>query len=125
MYRIPDIACDLWIIREWMTEKDWQGATENQRQSMIDARLYDEQAGYELPTDYHADARLHVFASDDCEVWLGCLSTAYISPEGACRVVLESFSDQEFAELVRAEGLYAVMLDDCRVIGEYYAEPKP
>lgn len=119
-----DVSCDLWIIREWLSENNWKGASDIQRKKILEERLGDEQAGYELPDDYSAGARLHIFGSDDCEVWLGCLNAAWLAPEDACRLIISSMSDREMAELIILDVPYVVRLDGSRVTGEWLVEQR-
>lgn len=103
MKRYPDVACDLWIINEWLMQNAWATANEDQRGAMLADAMDEEQAGYGLPDEYSADRRVHVFADDDCEVWLGCFDPLYCNSVG----------------LLDGGGAYALLLDDRAVIGVY------
>lgn len=118
----PDVSNDLWIIREWFMERHWRGASPDAQERMLADRLDDEQAGYELPDGYTAGPRLHVFASDDCEVWLGCLNADLVSPQKTCRLISNLISDLNMACAVDLDGPLVVALDGRRVIAWYQSE---
>ena len=77
----PDVACDLWIIREWQANEALRSGAVAACNAVLAEELDDEQAGYGLPDDYTSGRRLHVFGDDDCEVWLGCLNGEWVCPE--------------------------------------------
>lgn len=117
-----EVSCDLWIIREWLAEKNWQSTAVMHRQKMLEERLDDEQAGYELPDDYSAGARLHIFGCDECNVWLGCLNADWLAPDDACRLIINAMTNRDMAEYITLDVPYVVRLDGRRVTGEWRVE---
>lgn len=121
MSGFPDVACDLWIIRTWEHERAWKTADAAQREKMVAEEMDNEQAGYCLPDDYTAGVRVHVFAGDDFEVWLGCLNGRWVSPEKVCRLSPLMINSAEMSSLVALDGAFAVVLDGRRVIDAFHA----
>lgn len=118
----PDVACDLWIIREWQAGEALRSGAVATCNEALAEELDDEQAGYGLPDDYTSGPRLHVFSSDDCEVWLGCLNGAWVSPERLLRLIALMIADPDEAECVALDGGYVVVVDGRQVTGEYRCE---
>jgi hypothetical protein len=118
MVSLPDVPCDMWIIREWRAGEALRSGAVADCNAVLAEVLDDEEAGYGLPADYTCGQRLHVFLDDDCEAWLGCLSTPWISPEMACEWISRMLSNVG-RDLVAAEesGPYVVMLDGRSVTG--------
>ncbi|WP_435626958.1 hypothetical protein [Candidatus Ferrigenium straubiae] len=117
----PDVECDLWIIREWQAKESLRSGNVLACNALLEEELADEQAGYELPENYSAGPRLHVFGSDDCEVWLGCLNGHWISPEAVCRLITLLIGDLNMAEAVGMDGAYVVALDGRSVSDVYHS----
>lgn len=118
----PDVACDLWIIREWQASEALRSGAISACNAVLAEELDDEQAGYGLPDDYTSGRRLHVFADDDCEVWLGCLNGAWVCPEKALRLFVSMIADPDEAECIAQGGVYVVALDGRQVTAEYRCE---
>lgn len=113
MSRYPDVACDLWIIEEWLSQRAWPKASPEQRAAILAGAMDGERAGYGLPDDYTAGPRVHVFAASDCEVWLGCFDPSWCNAVGLA-------PDTEMAVLVAADGgPYALRLEGRAVVGVY------
>lgn len=114
-----DVACDLWIIREWKIARDFPLASPDERIAMLMETLEDEAAGYGLPEDYRAGPRLQVFATDDCEVWLGCLSACWIAPEKLLRATSLMIADDMDCAI---DAPFVVRLEERRVTHWYKVE---
>lgn len=116
--KCPDVACDLWIIRAWKASEALHSGAVAACNAALADELDDEQAGYSLPDGYTAGPRLHVFAADDCEVWLGCLNPMHIPPTKCGHVALMATEEMMHA-LVHDGGPYVLALDGRAVVGEY------
>lgn len=115
--RLPDVACDLWIIRDWKAgEALCSGAVSACNAILVEA-LDDEQAGYGLPSDYTCGPRLHVFAGEDCEVWLGCLDARWFAPGGVGEWVAGMVADPDMASAIAQDGVCVLTLDGRSVTG--------
>lgn len=120
MSRYFDLACDLWIIREFLTKKHWEEMNEAQRNASLKEQLDDELAGYELPDDYSAGMRAHVFADEDCDVWFACCNWSYIDAKRLASLIPLMFSDVDMAEATMIDNKICVMVLDGRsVVGTY------
>lgn len=112
-----DLACDLWIIRDFMTKKAWNDMTEPQRTKALAEELDDELAGYGLPDDYTARKRAHIFATDECETWLAACYWNDIKPETLINLIPLMFVDTETAVATLSDNdICAFLLDGNQVV---------
>lgn len=121
MSRYPDVACDLWIINEWWSQRAWRLANDDQRGALLADAMDSEKAGYGIPDEYTAGRRVHVFAADDCEVWIGCFNAERVPPEYCGRAAL-LVDDETMASMVMDGGPYALLLEGRAVVGVYSSD---
>lgn len=118
----PDVGCDLWIISEWQAKELLRAGNINACNRMLAEQLDSEQAGYGLPDNYTCGPRLHVFGDEDCEVWLGCLDSAWIDPGKICQLIALMVADLGMAAAITEDGAYVVALDGRNVTGWHRSE---
>ena len=112
-----DLACDLWIIRDFLTKKYWNKMTEAQRAKDLAEQLDDELAGYGLPDDYAAGKRAHIFATDECHVWLAACRWDNVSPIKLTNLMPLMLTDNDMAVAARRESeMCAFFLDGNQVV---------
>lgn len=116
--RWPDVACDQWIIREWQASEALRSGEVAACNAVLAEELDDDEAGYGLPDDYTCGPRLHVFADDDCEVWIGCFNPMHVSPAQCSRIALMTEEEMMHA-LIRDGGPYVLLLDGRAVVAEH------
>jgi len=108
---VPDVICDLWIIRDWQANEALRAGNVDACNAMLAEALDDEAAVYGLPHDYTAGRRVHVFANADCEVWLGCYDPEWCN-------AISVLPDTGMADAVAEDGgPYAILLDGRAVVG--------
>lgn len=115
--RWPDVACDLWIIRDWKAGEALRSGAVLTCNAVLAEALDDEQAGYGLPSDYTCGPRLHVFADADCDVWLGCLDARWFSPGCVADWISRMVADPDMASAILEDGVYVLTLDGRSVTG--------